>query len=110
VNRQHHTAWLNWGATAALLDDGGIGSVPYSQHALAYVLEELRTTGTVNTQGHLLLPTRWRTEDFRTLLNRYCAKYKRCPGCRGFATGLVKVGRVLKLRCSRCTTDSVIDG
>jgi translation initiation factor 2 subunit 3 len=107
VNKEN--AWMNWSATIAALDAGSFGTIRYADHFLAHFLGDLHTTGSVNAAGQLYFAGRWRSEDVRTLLSRYCSTYKRCPVCRGFDTGLVKVGQTHKLRCSRCATDHIID-
>jgi translation initiation factor 2 subunit 3 len=106
VNRDNF--WVNWTQTVAALDAGEFGPIRYADHLLAFMLGDLQTTGSINAQGQLLFAGRWRQEDIRNLLQRYCATYKRCGPCGGYDTGLVRVGQTTKLRCTRCATDHVI--
>jgi translation initiation factor 2 subunit 3 len=108
VNRDN--IWANWISTVAVMDDGSFGSIRYADHFLAHFLGDLHTTGSVNATGQLVFAGRWHSNTVRTVLSRYCATYKRCPVCRGFDTGLVKMGQTYKIRCSRCATDHVVEG
>ena len=102
-----HTIWGNWGEVTALLDLGGFGTLPYRDHLLDYVQADLSTTGNLNGMGQLVLAGKWRAEDLRALLRKYVGTFKRCAQCHQTDTGLVRDGRVIKVRCSRCMTDSV---
>jgi translation initiation factor 2 subunit 3 len=108
VNRDN--VWINWTPTVAAMDDGAFGPIRYADHFLTHFLGDLQTTGSINGSGQLIFAGRWHSNDVRTVLSRYCVKYKRCPVCRGFDTGLVKLGQTYKIRCSRCATDHVVEG
>jgi translation initiation factor 2 beta subunit (eIF-2beta)/eIF-5 len=101
-----HTIWGNWGEVTALLDLGNFGTLPYRDHLLDYVQADLSTTGNLNGMGQLVLAGKWRAEDLRALLRKYVGTFKRCAQCQQTDTGLVR-DRVVKVRCSRCMSDSV---
>lgn len=102
-----HTIWGNWSEVTALLDQGEFGTLPYSSHFLAYVQTDLSTTGNLNGVGQLVLAGKWRAEDLRALLRKYVETFKRCGQCHHTDTGLVRDGRVVKVRCRRCMTETV---
>jgi translation initiation factor 2 subunit 3 len=109
--RPKHTLWVNWMETVAALDRGtsGIDTVPYGEHLKEWLEGELQTTSNLTGSEPPVLDMRgfWKNEDLRSLLRRYVTAYKRCPLCSGSDTALVRAGRVLKVRCSRCVTDSL---
>jgi translation initiation factor 2 subunit 3 len=94
-----HTMILNWTALCDALGDGA--------HLLDFVLAELQVAGSVNAQGQLMFRGRWRGEDIQGLLRRYARMFKKCAQCNGYATTLVRSGRILKVRCPRCQTDNL---
>ncbi len=104
--RPKHTLWVNWAATTEVLDRGGIGSVKYAEHLHEWLNGELHTTSSLTGSDPPVLDMRgfWKAEDLRSLLRRYVMTYKRCPGCGGYDTGLVR-DRVLKLQCARCVAN-----
>lgn len=106
--RPKHTMWVNWAETVAGLDRGAIGNVRYADHLKEWLESELRTTANLTGSEPPVLDMRgyWKNEDLRSLLRRYVMTYKRCGQCGGSDTGLVR-DRVLKVRCTRCVTDSV---
>lgn len=109
--RPKHTLWVNWVATTEVLDRGGIGSVKYADHLHEWLNGELQTTSSLTGGDLPVLDMRgfWKAEDLRSLLRRYVMTYKRCAGCGGYDTGLVR-DRVLKLRCTRCAADVPVVG
>jgi translation initiation factor 2 beta subunit (eIF-2beta)/eIF-5 len=107
-----HTVWVNWPAihmaiTGSGLSEAGAEVEPYRGHLRHFLESELTTTSSENAEGQLILRGRWRTDDLRGLLRRYVTAYKRCLQCRGYATGLVRVDGVLKVRCARCRCENV---
>lgn len=109
--RPKHTMWVNWAETVEALERGvsGIDTVQYGEHFKEWLEGELQTTSNLTGSEPPVLDMRgyWKNEDLRSLLRRYVTAYKRCPLCSGSDTALVRAGRVLKVRCSRCMTDSV---
>jgi translation initiation factor 2 subunit 3 len=109
--RPKHTMWVNWAETVDTLERGvsGIDTVRYGEHLKEWLEGELQTTSNLTGSAPPVLDMRgyWKNEDLRSLLRRYVTAYKRCPLCSGSDTALVRAGRVLKVRCSRCMTDSV---
>jgi translation initiation factor 2 subunit 3 len=105
-----YVVWLNWMETVGILDAARIGDVPYHAHFHTFLNHDLSTTSAENGDSQLVIKGRWRAEDIRNVLRKYVATYKRCIGCRGYNTGLVRAahGRV-KIRCARCATDNVVD-
>lgn len=105
-----HVIWRNWMDTVTLLDEARIGDIPYRAHFHEYFNRDLSTTSAENGDHELVIKGRWRAEDVRNVLRKYVATYKRCAGCRGYNTGLIRAPRgAVKLRCARCVTDNVID-
>jgi translation initiation factor 2 subunit 3 len=96
-----HTVWTNWTPTVEALAE------PYRVHLQRYLESELTTTSSENADGQLVLRGTWRVDHLQGLLRRYVTTYKRCIQCRGFATGLVRVDGVLKVRCERCRCENV---
>jgi translation initiation factor 2 subunit 3 len=103
-----HTVWVNWAATTTGLDTVSWSDTPYKEHLKEYVEAELQTTANVNGQEQLVIRGNWKIDDLRGLLRKYVVAYKRCAQCHGYETGLAKIGKVLKVRCTRCLTDNVI--
>lgn len=103
-----HIIWVNWPTIVQLLDTG-VFDVTHAQNLDEYLQKELLTTTSVNGQGQLVMKGIWKLEDLRSILRKYVAAYKRCKQCDGYETGLVKAGKVLKVRCIRCNADNVID-
>jgi translation initiation factor 2 subunit 3 len=105
-----HVIWRNWLPTVTLLDEAGVGDIAYRTHFHAYLDRDLSTTSAENGDSELVIKGRWRTEDIRNVLRKYVATYKRCTGCRGYNTGLIRAPRgLVKMRCARCVADNVID-
>lgn len=105
-----HVIWRNWLETVALLDEAAIGEIPYRSHFHTFLDKDLATSSAENGEHELVIKGRWRAEDVRNVLRKYVATYKRCSGCRGYNTGLIRAPRgAVKLRCARCVTDNVID-
>lgn len=109
--RPKHTMWVNWAETIGVLERGasGIDTVRYGEHLKEWLEGELQTTANLTGADPPVLDMRgfWKNEDLRSLLRRYVMSYKRCPLCGGSDTALVRTGKVLKVRCSRCLTDSL---
>lgn len=103
-----HTVWVNWAADTAILDAAAVGEIPYKDHFREYLEGELKTTANVNGQEQLVLRGYWKLDDVRALLRKYVKTCKCCSQCNGYDTGLVKIGKTLKVRCTRCATDNVI--
>jgi translation initiation factor 2 beta subunit (eIF-2beta)/eIF-5 len=105
-----HVIWRNWLETVVLLDEAGIGEILYRAHFHGYFNRDLSTTSAENGEHELVIKGRWRTEDVRNVLRKYVTTYKRCAGCRGYNTGLVRAPHgAVKVRCARCVTDNVVD-
>jgi translation initiation factor 2 beta subunit (eIF-2beta)/eIF-5 len=103
-----HTVWINWTAIMATLDAAAAGDISYKEHFKSYLESELQTTSSLNVQEQLIVRGNWKIENLRSLLRKYVSSFKRCTQCSGYDTGLVKIGKVLKIRCTRCVTDNVI--
>ena len=104
-----HTVWVNWNDTVTALDAGKIGDILYRDHFHTYLDAELTTTSTVNGQTQLVMKGFWKVDDLRFIVRKYIGKFKRCKQCEGYDTGLVKESRSIKVRCTRCITDSFVD-
>jgi translation initiation factor 2 subunit 3 len=103
-----HTVWANWPAVhGALTFEDVSGDVSYHAHFREFLEGELSTTSSENAEGQLILRGTWRADDLRGLLRRYVGAFKRCLQCQGYATGLVRVDGVLKVRCARCRCENV---
>jgi translation initiation factor 2 beta subunit (eIF-2beta)/eIF-5 len=103
-----HTVWANWQAVhGALTFEDVSGDVSYHAHFREFLEGELSTTSSENAEGQLILRGTWRADDLRGLLRRYVGAFKRCLQCQGYATGLVRVDGVLKVRCARCRCENV---
>ena len=105
-----HTLWINWSPIVEMLDRGAIGGVRYADHMKEWVEAELQIMTSLSGSEPVVLDMRgfWKVEDLRSLLRRYVSIWKRCKECSGYDTGIVRDGRVLKVRCTRCQTDSVV--
>lgn len=108
VVEQHNkqTVWVNW---TEVVGGFGASEIPYAEHLLEYLQAELATTANLTGSNQLFIKGRYRAEDVRALVRKYLTAYKRCGQCQGYDTSLVKAGRVLKIRCARCQTDSLAD-
>jgi len=106
--RPKHTLWVNWQETVSALERTRVGTVSYAEHLREWLNSELQTTSSVTGTDTPILDMRgfWKSEDLRSLLRRYVVAFKQCAQCNGYDTGLVR-DRVLKVRCTRCVTDSV---
>lgn len=105
-----HTLWVNWVPIVEILDRGAIGAIRYADHMKEWVEAELQILTSLSGSEPIVLDMRgfWKVEDLRSLLRRYVTTWKRCKECTGYDTGIVRDGRVLKVRCTRCQTDSVV--
>jgi translation initiation factor 2 subunit 3 len=105
-----HTLWVNWVPIVEMLDRGSVGSVRYADHMKEWVEAELQIVTSLSGSEPVVLDMRgfWKVEDLRSLMRRYVGMWKRCKECSGYDTGIVRDGRVLKVRCARCQTDSAV--
>jgi len=103
-----HTIWINWQSVIEALDFGR-PDIQYSTHLQSYIEEELSTTSSINGNSQIILKGLWKVDNIRNLLRKYISKYKRCSQCRGYETCLVKEGRVVKVRCSQCRSDNLVN-
>ncbi len=98
----------NWATISKQFDTSPVSDLLYEKHLYDYLQSELSTTASVNGQGQLLIRGFWKLEDIKSLLRKYVMTYKQCSQCQGFNTGLIKEGRVVKVRCLRCNADNVV--
>lgn len=106
-----HTIWVNWNAISSSLESGRelFDSVLYSDHLREWICKELATTATLNSSKQLILSGRWKLNAICNLLRKYINLYKKCKQCQKSETTLVKRGKLVKVWCDRCRTDSCVD-
>lgn len=99
-----HTIWVNWAQTVEAL-----GDKTYAEHFQTWVCKELSTEASVNGTGQLVLRGMWKLLTVCNLVRKYIKYYKKCKQCQGIDTKLVRVGKIDKVWCDRCKTDSFVD-
>ncbi len=99
-----HTIWINWAHTVE-----AFGDPSYSAHLQEWICKELSTDSTINGSGQLILRGMWKLLTVCNLIRKYIKYYKKCKHCQGVDTRLVRAGKVTKVWCDRCKTDTFVD-
>ena len=75
-----------------------------TEHVSAYLLAELGTSGSLDSQSRLVIKGRFLPKSFETVLRRYVNEYVLCPGCKSVDTLLDRdsTTRLMHLRCQQC--------
>lgn len=71
-------------------------------HAMAFLLAELGTSGSLDGQQRLVVKGRFAPKNFEGILRRYVNDYVICLGCKSPDTILSKENRLFFLRCEKC--------
>jgi translation initiation factor 2 subunit 3 len=103
-----HIVVKNWKDIWSALENP-LTQIPFNQHLKEFFESELSTTSSVNGAGQLILAGNWKLQGLLTILRKYVKKYKTCGQCKGTDTGLIKSGKVTKVKCGRCLAESFID-
>jgi translation initiation factor 2 subunit 3 len=103
-----HIVIKNWKDIWSALDNP-ITQIPFNQHLKEYFESELSTTSSVNGAGQLILAGNWKLNGILSILRKYVAMFKICKQCKGTDTGLIKSGKVVKVKCGRCLSESFVD-
>ena len=104
-----HIVMKNWKDIWSALDNPSLTQIPIQQHLKEFIESELSTTSSVNGSGQLILAGNWKLNGLLSILRKYVTTYKTCKQCRGTDTGLIKSGKVTKVKCGRCLAESFVD-
>jgi translation initiation factor 2 beta subunit (eIF-2beta)/eIF-5 len=106
-----HTVWANWSQTLDSLgsDSSSSVSISYSEHLKEWLCKELSTEANVNGQGQLVMRGIWKLQGICSLLRKYVQYYKKCKQCKQVDTRLIYQGKIVKVWCDRCKTDTYVD-
>ncbi|CAB4010818.1 eukaryotic translation initiation factor 2 subunit 2 [Paramuricea clavata] len=84
------------------------------KHLLAYLLAELGTSGSIDSNNQLIIKGRFQQKQIESVLRRYIKEYVTCHTCRSPDTILQKETRLYFLQCetcgSRCSVASIKSG
>ncbi|XP_028391747.1 eukaryotic translation initiation factor 2 subunit 2-like [Dendronephthya gigantea] len=84
------------------------------KHLLAYLLAELGTSGSIDSNNQLIIKGRFQQKQIESVLRRYIKEYVTCHTCRAPETILQKETRLYFLQCetcgSRCSVASIKSG
>ncbi|XP_046843558.1 eukaryotic translation initiation factor 2 subunit 2-like [Xenia sp. Carnegie-2017] len=84
------------------------------KHLLAYLLAELGTSGSIDSNNQLIIKGRFQQKQIESVLRRYIKEYVTCHTCRSPDTILQKETRLFFLQCetcgSRCSVASIKSG
>jgi translation initiation factor 2 subunit 2 len=77
------TIWFNFTKAYLSLDRE-------SEHLKSYILAELGTQGSLDSEEHLILKGKWKTAHIESLLAKYCLEYVQCKQikCNSLSTRL----------------------
>jgi translation initiation factor 2 subunit 2 len=94
------TAWLNFKQTCLCLHRS-------QEHVMSYVLAELGTEGSQNSNEHLILKGIWKQTAIQSLLAKYCREYVQCgqTKCNSIDTLLIRDPgtRLVFVACESCS-------
>lgn len=74
----------------------------HPDHVMAFLLAELRASGSLRKQRRLFVDGRFPAEDFEEILRRYATEYVICIGCKSPDTTLSEDNCLFFLRCEKC--------
>lgn len=84
------------------------------KHLLAFLLAELGTSGSIDSNNQLIIKGRFQQKQIESVLRRYIKEYVTCHTCRSPETILQKETRLYFLQCetcgSRCSVASIKSG
>ena len=103
-----HIVFVNWAEIVNAINNP-LTAIPFKQHLKEYFESELCTTSSVNGQGQLVLAGNWKLNGVCSLLRKYVSMFKTCRQCKSTDTGLMKDGRVYKVLCGLCKSESFVD-
>jgi translation initiation factor 2 beta subunit (eIF-2beta)/eIF-5 len=103
-----HTVIKNWPDVWPRFDNQ-LTKIPFDTHLKEFIEQELSTTSAINGQGQLVLAGTWKLPGLLTILRRYTTLYKTCKQCKGTDTGLIKSGKVMKVKCATCLAENFVD-
>lgn len=73
-----------------------------AEHLQAFLLAELGTSGSVDSNNQLIIKGRFQQKQIESVLRRYIKEYVTCHTCRSSETFLHKENRLFFLQCERC--------
>lgn len=98
------TVWTNWSQTV-----DSLGDPSYSDHFKEWLCKELATEANVNGNRQLIIRGIWKLQGICSLLRKYVQMYKKCKQCQQVDTKLLTQGKVVKVWCERCKTDTFVE-
>uniref|UniRef100_A0AC34QKL6 Translation initiation factor IF2/IF5 domain-containing protein n=1 Tax=Panagrolaimus sp. JU765 TaxID=591449 RepID=A0AC34QKL6_9BILA len=84
------------------------------KHVLQFLLAELGTTGSIDSNQCLIVKGRFQQKHFENVLRKYIKEYVTCHTCRSSDTDLTRDTRLFFLQCktcgSRCSVTTIKSG
>jgi translation initiation factor 2 subunit 2 len=71
-------------------------------HIANYLISELSTVGSLDSQSQLILKGYYKPTVIETLLRKYIIEYVVCRQCKGIDTVMVRINRLFFVKCGDC--------
>jgi translation initiation factor 2 beta subunit (eIF-2beta)/eIF-5 len=78
-------------------------SIDQLKHLRDYISEKVSCVTSLNADNQLVIRGKINSKEIKNIINAYSGVYKTCPQCKTVDTYLVRVERMLKLKCRNCT-------
>lgn len=78
-------------------------SIDQLKHLQDYISEKISCVTSLNDDNQLVIRGKINSKEIKNIINAYSCVYKTCPQCKTVDTYLIRVERMLKLKCRNCT-------
>lgn len=105
--------WTNYfdvlNCVAKVKDSDSTDAIEQIRHLQDYINEKISCVTSLNGDNQLVIRAKVNSKEIKNIITAYSNYYKTCPQCKTVDTYLVRIERMLKIKCRNCTCLHTVD-